>query len=77
MIPIPRAGILRSVGGTGAARAVAGVDEVRLTVPPGQPVAPPPEGSRYLGFIFARAEDPDTVEAALRESHARLRIEIE
>ncbi len=77
MIPIPRAGILRSVGGTGDARAVAGVGEVRVTLPAGQSVAPPPEGSRYLGFIFARAAGPEAVEAALRESHGRLRIEIE
>ncbi len=77
MIPIPRAGILRSVGGVEAAAAVGGVGEVRITIPPGQHVAPPPEGARYLGFIFARAGDPGTVEAALRESHARLRIEIE
>ncbi len=76
MIPIPRAGVLRAVEGVEAATAVTGVGEVRITVPPGQAVAPPPEGSRYLGFIFAHAADPGTVEAALRESHGRLRIEI-
>ena len=42
----------------------------------GQDVVPLPEGSRYLGFIFARAETPARAEAALREAHARLRFVI-
>ena len=40
-------------------------------------MAPPPEGYRYLGFIFARGDSPDAAEAALREAHARLEIDIE
>jgi hypothetical protein len=35
-----------------------------------------PEGSSYLGFLFARAASPDAVEAALRQSHAELRFHI-
>ncbi len=77
MIPIPRAGILRRVGGLDAARRVAGVDEVRITLAAGQPVAPPPEGSRYLGFLFARSAGPAAVEAALRAAHRELEIEID
>ena len=72
MIPIPRAGVLREVRGQEEARTVPGVEEIRLTVPVGQPVVPLPEGSRYLGFIFARDDTPDRVEAALREAHRRL-----
>jgi hypothetical protein len=37
---------------------------------------PLPEGASYLGFLFARAATADAVEAALRESHAKLRFEI-
>ncbi len=77
MIPIPRAGILREVGGIEAARAVPHIDEVRISAARGQPLAPPPEGSRYLGFIFARAPTADAVETALRASHGRLRIDID
>lgn len=77
MIPIPRAGILKSVAGVEAARAVPGVTEIRITVAPGQEVLPPPEGARYLGFIFARADAAADVEKALRASHARLHIQIE
>jgi hypothetical protein len=35
-----------------------------------------PDGSSYLGFLFARGEKPDEVEAALREGHSRLRFGI-
>jgi hypothetical protein len=38
---------------------------------------PLPEGDRYLGFMFARAETPAEAEAALREAHRRLEIVIE
>jgi biotin carboxylase len=77
MVPITRAGVLRAVRGQDAAAAVPGIDDVRITIPPGQAVAPPPEGSRYLGFLFARAATADEVERALRASHARLQFEIE
>ena len=35
-----------------------------------------PEGARYLGFIFSRAETPAAAEAALREAHRHLRFVI-
>ena len=70
MVPIPRPGVLHAVRGTEGAAAVPGIDEVRMTIPPGQTVAPPPEGSRYLGFLFARGTAPGDVESALR-SRAR------
>ncbi len=76
MIPIPRAGTLRAVRGTDAAAAVAGVEEVTITAHVGQALVPLPEGWQYLGFIFARAETPEAVEAALRDAHARLAFEI-
>ncbi len=72
MIPIPRGGILEEVRGLPAAKAVPGIEEITITIHPGQEVVPLPEGSRYLGFIFARGETPEAVEAALREAHRRL-----
>jgi biotin carboxylase len=77
MIPIPRPGRLRAVRGQDAAAAVAGIEEIAVTMHPGQDVVPLPEGWQYLGFIFARADSPDAVERALREAHARLRFDIE
>jgi len=76
MIPIPRAGCLVSVSGVEEARAVGAVEDVVITMHPGQEVIPLPEGWQYLGFIFARAETPAAVEGALREAHARLRFDI-
>jgi hypothetical protein len=40
-------------------------------------VAPPPEGGRYLGFLFAHGDTPEVVESALRTAHAQLGIDIE
>ena len=77
MIPIPRAGVLESVDGLEDAQRVAGVDDVAITIPIGQKVVPLPEGNKYLGFIFARGDSPEAVEAALRESHRCLRFRIE
>lgn len=76
MIPIPRAGTLRSVGGIEAARAIPGIEDVTITIPRGQTLVPLPEGDRYLGFLFARHESPAAVEAALRRAHAELRFDV-
>jgi len=72
MIPIPRGGILDEVRGLEAARAVAGIEDVTISIPKGHAVVPLPEGSRYLGFIFSRAATPAEAEAALRRAHALL-----
>ena len=64
------------VGGQEAARAVAGIEDLRITVARGQRVRPLPEGDRYLGFLFARGEDPEAVETALRRAYARLDVRI-
>ena len=72
MIPVPKAGILGEVRGKREARRVDGIVEVNITIPIGGEVVPLPEGSRYLGFIFARAETPKMVEKALREAHRQL-----
>jgi biotin carboxylase len=76
MIPIPKAGILCEVQNVARAQDVPGIEEIRLTIPVGQPVVPLPEGSQYLGFIFSRAENPQDAEAALREAHERLNFVI-
>lgn len=72
MIPIPAAGVLREVQGIAEAERLPGIEEIRLTIPVGQELIPPPEGARYLGFIFARGKTPEHVEASLREAHHRL-----
>jgi len=76
MIPIPRAGILEEVRGQDRARAVPGIAGLELTIGPGRHVKPLPEGDRYLGFLFARADGPEGVEQALRTAHGHLEIVI-
>ncbi len=76
MLPIPRRGILHGVGGLDAAKAVPGVEDVVVTAPVGREVVPLPEGDSYLGFLFAKGETPADVEAALREAHRRLALDI-
>ena len=76
MVPVPKAGILGEVRGKTSAYHVDGIVEVNITIPVGGEVVPLPEGARYLGFIFARAETPAAVETALREAHRRLEFVI-
>ncbi len=76
MIPIPRGGLLEEVEGLDEARAVPLIEDVTIAMHKGQEVVPLPEGSRYLGFIFSRADTPAAAEAALRDAHRRLRFVI-
>jgi biotin carboxylase len=76
MLPIEHAGVLVEVDGQAQARAVAGIAGLEITIARGRPVVPLPEGDRYLGFLFARGEDPAGVEHALREAHSLLRVRI-
>ena len=77
MIPIPRAGTLRAVTGVSDAEAVPLIESVTISIRPGGMVVPLPEGTEYLGFIFARGEQAEDVEQALRDAHAALTFEIE
>ena len=74
MLPIRERGRLRAVEGQSAAKAVPGIDGLIITIPAGEPLVPLPEGDRYLGFMFARADSPAAVETALRQAHSQLRI---
>ena len=77
MIPIPRRGVFREVGGVEDARAVPGVLDVRITAKTDALLVPLPEGRSYLGFIFARAGEPSEVIAALRAAQQRLQFRID
>lgn len=76
MIPIPKPGILRRVEGIHAASQVRFIEHVEITINTGYELIPVPEGSSYLGFIFAKAPQPDQVENALRRAHSCLKIVI-
>jgi hypothetical protein len=77
MIPIPRRGVYRGVDGVEAARAVDGVDDIRITAKADQLLVPLPEGASYLGFIFARAPHAGAVVQALADAHARLAFAVD
>lgn len=76
MIPVPRSGVIEKVEGLQEALAIPGVEEIQITARLHDFIAAWPEGSSYLGFIFARGETPDFVEAALRGAHSTLRFTI-
>ncbi len=77
MLPTQRAGILRGIHGMDEAKQVEHIVGVTMTARVGQQLVPLPEGARYLGFIFARAETPAIVESSLREAFRRLQFDVE
>lgn len=77
MIPIPRGGLLRCVEGRDEALQMPEITGLEITARLNTPLVPLPEGSAYLGFIFARGDRPEAVEAALRSAHQRLSFRID
>ncbi len=76
MLPATDTGQIVEVRGIDAARTMEGVTDVVISVGAGQDVVALPAGDRYLGFVFARADTADAVEAALRAAWAAIEIEI-
>jgi biotin carboxylase len=74
MLPIPACGRLEAVTGRDEARRVPGITGLDISIAPGRLVRPLPEGDRYLGFLFAKGETPEEVEASLRRAHALLDV---
>lgn len=77
MIPIPRPGRLVAVEGLDDIRALDHISAIDITTTPGSILQPPPEGDRYLGFVFARGGDRDQVEADLRRAMEMVEVVIE
>jgi ATP-grasp domain/L-amino acid ligase C-terminal domain 2 len=76
MIPVPKSGILESVSGEKEARSIPGITELAITARLHDAIAAWPEGSSYLGFLFARGSTPEKVEQSLREAHEKLSFAI-
>ena len=74
MIPVPSSGVLEKVEGEEAARATPGISELVITARLHDYIEAWPEGSSYLGFLFAKSETPEDAEQALRAAHAKLRF---
>jgi len=76
MIPVPRSGILEKIEGEDEARSVKSIASLEITARLHDFIAAWPEGSSYLGFLFARAAEPAAVDTALRQAHANLRFHL-
>jgi hypothetical protein len=76
MIPVPKSGILDAVSGEESARSIPGITELTITARLRDVIAAWPEGSSYLGFLFARGSTPEGVEQALRDAHEKLSFTI-
>lgn len=76
MIPVPKSGIFESVEGEEEARNVPGITGLEITARLHDYVEVWPEGSSYLGFLFAKGETAEQVESSLREAHGKLRFEL-
>jgi ATP-grasp domain-containing protein/L-aminoacid ligase-like protein len=76
MIPVPQSGLLENISGAEEARATPGITELIITARLHDYIAAWPEGSSYLGFLFARGSAPEEVEHAIREAHKKLNFRI-
>lgn len=77
MIPTPESGILARIAGQDETRAIEGITGLDFTIVPGKRVVAPPEGERYLGFVYAREGTPEEVESALRKAMSTLEVQLE
>jgi biotin carboxylase len=77
MIPIPRPGRFVSIDGLDRVRSLEHISAIDITTTAGSRVEPPPEGDRYLGFIFARGPERGAVEASLRQAMEMVEVVIE
>jgi biotin carboxylase len=77
MIPTPKSGVLRRVVGDEETRQIEGIAGIDYTIKPGGSIIAPPEGERYLGFVYARGDQPEQVEAALRKAMETLEVQLE
>src|SRR5258707_10129608 len=71
MIPVPRSGVLEGVSGEDPARSVPGITELAISARLHDAIAAWPDGSSYLGFLFARGVTPEKIQQALTEAHQK------
>jgi formate-dependent phosphoribosylglycinamide formyltransferase (GAR transformylase) len=76
MIPVPKSGVLEKIEGADAARGVSGIKALEITARLHDYIAAWPEGSSYLGFLFATGDSAEEVEEAIRKAHAKLHFDL-
>jgi hypothetical protein len=76
MIPVPKSGVLEKIAGEAAARSLPGITALEITARLHDYIAAWPEGSSYLGFLFASGNTAKEVEQAIRTAHSKLQFEL-
>lgn len=76
MIPIPKNGVLDSIDGLEQVQSIDGISSIDITAKSGDSLFPPPEGDRYIGFVFSTGETPEQVESALRNAMRQITVRI-
>ena len=76
MIPVPASGIFQGVSGEPEAAATPHVSKIAITGRVHDYIAAWPEGSSYLGFLFARGETAAEAEQAIRNAYQKLEFTI-
>jgi len=74
MIPITDSGVLKRVEGLTEALQTEYVRDIEIHINPGYELIPLPEGSSYLGFIFAQAPTYEQTYSALQSAYSKLRF---
>lgn len=74
MIPINNKGLLKRVEGLLAAQQVKNIKDIEIHIQPGYELVPLPEGSSYLGFIFASSDSFEETYHALKKAHNKLKF---
>lgn len=73
----PGAGIVRTIAGIGAARALPGVEKIELRLRPGQRVAERVGAGQESGYLLVTGRDREEVAERLLAAHRAIRIEME
>ncbi len=76
MIPVPTSGVLEGVSGEPDARQVPHITGLQITARLHDAILAWPEGSSYFGSIFAKADSPEQVEAALTNSNSQMNFQL-
>lgn len=77
MISAQEKGVIKAIEGVDMARQVESVTGVNITTFPGAEVAPVPDGSRYIGFVFARDSSRTKLIDSLRKAASMIYTVIE
>jgi len=74
MIPVTKSGLLKRVEGLTAALQVEFIRDIEIHINEGYELVPLPEGSSYLGFIFAQAPTCAQTYGALKTAYSKLQF---